>query len=109
MAVVACLGLALWGMHIQFSTTAASESLSLLLIVAVASLFARAVLENHRPSLLAAALVFNLACATRYDVWLWLPMLCVALALGGRTKWAGWFFGLGLALMVAPLTATVKK
>ena len=100
-AIVACLGLAAWGMHIQFSTTAASESLSLLLIVATAALFARAVAEHHRPSLLAAALVFNLACATRYDVWLWLPMLCVALAMGGRWRWAALFFALGLAFPLA--------
>ncbi len=100
-AIVACLGLAAWGMHIQFSTTAASESLSVLLVVATAALFARAVTESHRPSLLAAALIFNLACATRYDVWLWLPMLCVALAMGGRWKWAALFFALGLAFPLA--------
>ncbi len=100
-AIVACLGLAAWGMHIQFSTTAASESLSLLLVLATVALFAKAVREDHRPSLLAAALVFNLACATRYDVWLWAPMLCAALALKGRIKWAVLFLVLGLAFPLA--------
>lgn len=100
-AIVACLGLALWGMHIQFSTTAASESLSLLLILGVAAFFARAVMEHHRPSLLASALVLNLACATRYDVWLWAPMLCVALALQRRWSWAVVYFVLGLAFPLA--------
>ncbi len=100
-AIVACLGLAVWGMHIQFSTTAASESLSLLLILGTAALFARAVLDDHRPSLLAAAFVFNLACATRYDVWLWAPMLCVALALQKRFGWAISFGALCLAFPLA--------
>lgn len=96
-AVVACLGLALWGMHIQFSTTAASEALSMLLVFATIALFARAVLDAHRPSLLAAALVFNLACATRYDVWLWAPMLCGVLAWQKRVGWAAAFGALSLA------------
>ncbi len=100
-AVVACLGLAAWGMHIQFSTTAASESLGLLLILATVAFFARAVLDEHRPSLLAAALVFNLACATRYDVWLWAPVLCVALALQKRWRWAVMFGVLSLAFPIA--------
>ena len=100
-AIVACLGLAAWGMHVQFSTTAASESLAVLLVVAVAALFARAVLENHRPSLLAAALVLNLACATRYDVWLWSPMLAGVLLLERRWKWAAGFLVLSLAFPLA--------
>ena len=100
-AVVACLGLAVWGIHIQCSTTAASESLSMLLIVGTTALFARAILDDHRPSLLAAALVFNLACATRYDVWLWLPMLCLTLAVSRRMKWSVLFFVLCLAFPLA--------
>ncbi len=100
-AIVACLGLAAWGMHIQFSTTAASESLSLLLVVGIAAAFLKALVESHRASLLAAALLFNLACATRYDVWLWLPMLCAALALGRRWKWAVLFLVLGCSFPLA--------
>lgn len=100
-AIAACLGLAAWGMHIQFSTTAASESLSLLLILGVAACFAQAVMESHRTSLLAAALILNLASATRYDVWLWTPMLGVVLLVARRWKWAVLFMGLSLAFPLA--------
>jgi 4-amino-4-deoxy-L-arabinose transferase-like glycosyltransferase len=99
-AVAACLCLALWGMHVQFSTTSSSEALGLLLILATAALFARAVLEEHRASLLGAALTLNLACATRYDAWLWVPMLTIALLLGRRWKWAAIF---GLLCLAFPL------
>lgn len=99
-AIAACLGLALWGMHIQFSTTAASEALSLLLVFGTLALFARAVIDGHRPSLFWAALVFNLGCATRYDVWLWAPMLCVVLLLQKRVGWAVIFGALCLAFPI---------
>ena len=97
-AIAACLALAAWGMHVQFSTTAASEALGLLLVFVTVAFFARAIQEQHRPSLLAAALALNLACATRYDIWLWLPILCGALVASGR-RWrsAALFFALSLA------------
>ncbi len=100
-AIVACLGLAACGMHVQCSTTAASEALALLLIVATAALFARAVGEGHRPSLLGAALCLNLGCATRYDAWLWVPLLSATLATMGRWRWAVLFAVLCLAFPLA--------
>ncbi|HEX4621135.1 MAG TPA: glycosyltransferase family 39 protein, partial [Myxococcaceae bacterium] len=75
-AVVACLGLAVWGMHVQFSTTSSSEGLALFLTLSSLALFARALGEGRFPPLAAAALVLNLACATRYDAWLLIPVMC---------------------------------
>jgi hypothetical protein len=51
--------------------------------------------------LLGAALVLNLACATRYDAWLWVPLLCSALALMGRWRWAVLFGALCCAFPIA--------
>lgn len=96
-AVAACLALAAWGMHVQFSTTAGSESLALLLMFITVALFSRALCEDHRPSLLGAALALNLACATRYDLWLWVPLLTLTLAWARRWRWAAVFLALCLA------------
>jgi len=76
-ARVSCLILAFWGMHIQFSTTAASEGLSLLLFTACLAWFAY-------EKLVLSALALTLACATRYDVWMLIPLLTVVLALRRR-------------------------
>ncbi len=70
---VACF--ALWGLHVQCSTTAASEALSLLLVLVLVERFACWVETRERQALLTCALVLNLACATRYDVWLLVPLL----------------------------------
>jgi hypothetical protein len=77
-ASVACLLLACWSLHIQFSTTAASEALALLLTATALACFAyeRWVL---------AGLALTLACATRYDAWLLVPLL--ALVPGVRRQW----------------------
>lgn len=85
--VVACLAFAVWGMHIQFSTTAASESLALLLTLCSLALFARALDNGQLGPLALSALVLNLACATRYDAWLMVPLMCLLLLLrkGDRT------------------------
>ena len=100
-AIAACLGLAAWGMHVQFSTTAASEALSVLWVLTTVALFARALQTDHRPSLLGAALALNLACATRYDVWLYVPLLTGVLVVGRRRQWAALFFGLAVAFPLA--------
>jgi hypothetical protein len=62
------------------STTAGSEAVSLFLVLAALFFYERARRERGVGSLLAAAALLNLACATRYDVWLLLPLLCLDLA-----------------------------
>lgn len=97
--VWACLALSAWGLHMQFSTTAASEALALFLLMSVFCLVAEALDENRLGPLFAAAAVLNLACATRYDAWLFIPLICVALALWGEDRVAAVaravIFGLG--------------
>jgi 4-amino-4-deoxy-L-arabinose transferase-like glycosyltransferase len=92
-ARVSCLVFAFWGMHIQFSTTAASEALSLLLFVACLAWFAaeRWVL---------AGLALTLACATRYDVWMLIPVLAIVLALRRRYVAAGTFAAVALVFPI---------
>ncbi len=69
---------AFWGLHIQFSTTTSGEALNLLLVVTCLCWLERWFVTRHRVWLLAAALVLNLACAARYDSWLFVPMLTFA-------------------------------
>ncbi len=70
-ATFAVLGFAFWGLHVQCSTTSASEALNLLLVMSAVALF-----DAERRG--AAVLMLNLACATRYDSWLLVPMLALA-------------------------------
>lgn len=75
-ATFAVLGFACWGLHVQTSTTATSEALTLLLVMSAVTLFDVA---DARPAAWwGAALLLNLACATRYDPWLWVPLLATA-------------------------------
>ncbi len=96
--VWACLGLSVWGLHAQLSSTAASESLGLLLVVTVLALFATGLERNQFFPITLAAVVLNLACATRYDAWMLGPILCLVLLLGDRDRVAAVaravFFGL---------------
>lgn len=72
-AAFAVLGFAFWGLHVQASTTGPSEALTLLLVMGTVALFDVA---TSRPSAWwGAAGLLNLACATRYDPWLWVPLL----------------------------------
>jgi 4-amino-4-deoxy-L-arabinose transferase-like glycosyltransferase len=82
------LAFAAWGMHIQMSTTAASEAFALFLVLSVLALFARGREESRFSPLFFAAILLNLACATRYDVWLLMPLLCLLLLFGGQDRWA---------------------
>ncbi len=79
--VWAALAFSVWGMHIQFSTTAASESLALFLVLATLSLFAAGLEDGRFAPIGYAGLVLNLACATRYEAWLLIPLLGVVLLL----------------------------
>ena len=76
-ATFAVLGFAFWGLHIQCSTTSASEALNLLFVMSAVAFFD---LERWG----AAVLMLNLACATRFDSWLLVPLL--AAAEGWRTR-----------------------
>jgi 4-amino-4-deoxy-L-arabinose transferase-like glycosyltransferase len=100
--VVAVLGLSVWGMHIQMSTTAGSEAMGLFLVLWVLDLYARGVEENRFGSLLASAVVLNLACAVRYDCWLLAPLLVLLLVLGDRDRIAAGTRGISYALMTMP-------
>lgn len=97
-AVWAGLAFSAWGIHLQVSTTAASEALSLFLVLTTLSWFAAGMDEGRLSPLAAAAAVLNLACATRYDAWMLVPILCAALLLGDRDRVAAItrtvFFGL---------------
>ncbi len=97
-AVVACLALSAWGMHIQFSTTAASESLALFLVLCTLWLFAAGVEGGRFAPTAYSALMLNLACATRYDAWLLIPLLSGLLLFGDSDRIAAVtravFFGL---------------
>jgi 4-amino-4-deoxy-L-arabinose transferase-like glycosyltransferase len=78
-AELAALGLAASPLHIQASTTAASEALYLLLFVAMLERLTAAL---ERPEALgrfaAAGALASLAAVTRYDAWLALPATLVA-------------------------------
>jgi 4-amino-4-deoxy-L-arabinose transferase-like glycosyltransferase len=100
--VVAVLGLSVWGMHIQMSTTAGSEAVGLFLVLWVLELFARGVEENRFGSLLAAAAVLNLACAVRYDCWLLAPLLTLLLLVGDKDRIAAVTRGVSFALVTMP-------
>ncbi len=77
-ARIACLVFAFWGLHIQFSTTTASEALALFLTACTLAAFA-----SERWAL--AGIALTLSCATRYDAWLLVPMLVGVLAV--RRQW----------------------
>lgn len=100
--VAAGLSLSVWGMHLQMSTTAASESLSLFLMLWVFALVAEGLDENRMGPLFGAAAVLNLACATRYDAWLFMPLLCVALLFWGPDRLAGFTRAVGFGVVCLP-------
>lgn len=85
-ALFAVLGFAFWGLHVQCSTTSASEALNLLLVMSAVALF-----DAERTLL--AALFLNLACATRYDSWLLVPLLVLAEAWRSRSLFKTVAFG----------------
>ncbi|MBE2250364.1 MAG: glycosyltransferase family 39 protein [Myxococcus sp.] len=68
---------ALWPLHLQASTTAASEALSGLLVLVAVAAIARAFGTGERQVLLLGGLSLTLAAAVRYDVWLWVPLLAL--------------------------------
>jgi 4-amino-4-deoxy-L-arabinose transferase-like glycosyltransferase len=79
-AALAALGLAASPLHIQASTTAASEALYLLLFVAMLERLTRALEDDDAPlgPFAAAGALASLAAVTRYDAWLALPATLAA-------------------------------
>jgi hypothetical protein len=98
-------GLALWGMHIQMSTTAGSESVGLFFVLWSLALLAEGLEENRFPPLFGSALVLNLACAVRYDCWLLIPLLCVLLLLGDKDRVAAVTRSVCYGLLALPFAA----
>jgi 4-amino-4-deoxy-L-arabinose transferase-like glycosyltransferase len=100
--VWACLAFSVWGMHLQFSTTAGSEAVALFFMLGVFALFAQALEESRFGPLFGAAMVLNLACALRYDAWMYIPLLAVAPLLWRRDKVAGVTMAVAFGLLCLP-------
>jgi hypothetical protein len=77
-AALATFALALSPLHIQASTTAASEALYLLLWVAAVERLLVAVETRRLRAFAVAGALASLAAITRYDAWLALPIMVVA-------------------------------
>jgi hypothetical protein len=92
-AAAAAFGFAWWGMHIQCSTTSSSEALNLLLVFVALERFSKWVDAGERSSLLMTALMLNLASATRYDSWLLIPLLALAVLSRSRSIVTALWFG----------------
>ncbi len=71
------------GFIIQFSTTAASESVAIFLMLSALSAFASALETGRSRGLVWAAVWLNLAEAVRYDAWMYPPVLAAAVLLIG--------------------------
>jgi hypothetical protein len=83
-AVVAALVFSLWGLHVQCSTTSASEALCLFLVLSALERIEAGVASGRSAPLVVAGLATTLACATRYNLWLWAPCFVLRVALGTR-------------------------
>lgn len=98
-AAVAGAAFALWGLHIQASTTGGSEAIGLFLMWVVFAWIARTL---YRPGWLpttVAAVAMTLAGATRYDTWMYIPLLGVLLAWPSRHRGAGLRMGVLFVLL----------
>ncbi|MCY1081205.1 glycosyltransferase family 39 protein [Archangium lansingense] len=100
--VWASLAFSVWGMHLQMSTTAASEALSLFFMLWVFALIAEGLDENRLGPLFGAGVVLNLACAVRYDAWMFIPLLSVALLFWGEDRVAALTRAVGFGLLCLP-------
>jgi hypothetical protein len=105
---LASLALALSPLHLQASTTAASEALYLFFLCAALERLHLAVSEKRRRVLVVAASLASLAAVIRYDTWIAVPAAAAALFwLGGRDRRAladaALFAGVASALPLAYL------
>ncbi|HEX8703229.1 MAG TPA: glycosyltransferase family 39 protein [Myxococcaceae bacterium] len=100
--VWAGLAFAVWGMHVQFSTTAASEAVALFFMLCVFALYAQAFEERRFGPVFAAAVVLNLACALRYDAWLYIPLLALLPLLWAKDRVAAITLAVAFGLLCLP-------
>lgn len=101
-ATWSCLAFAVWGLHLQLSTTGGSEALALCLMWVATAWFASGL---ERPRVLpfaASALAIGLAAATRYDAWMYIPILACVPLLQWRDKVAGLKWGLVFLVLCLP-------
>jgi 4-amino-4-deoxy-L-arabinose transferase-like glycosyltransferase len=82
---------ALWPLHIQASTTAASEAVSGFFVLVAIAAVARALETKERPMLLLGGLLLTLGAAVRYDVWMWIGLVALIV------WWRGGSFGRAVA------------
>jgi 4-amino-4-deoxy-L-arabinose transferase-like glycosyltransferase len=85
-AVVAGLSMAVWGLHIQASTTAASEAIFLALFFFCLDALFEGLHEERFAPLARSALLANLMCALRYDGWLYVPLLGAVVLSWGKDR-----------------------
>jgi hypothetical protein len=91
-APLALFALAVSPLHVQASTTAASEALYLLLWIATLERLLAALASGRLATYALAGALGSLAALTRYDAWLALPLTVLAALLfarQGRRRWAG--------------------
>lgn len=98
-AAVACLALTAWGLHIQLSTTGASESLGLFLVCGLAWQLQKATQEGTFRPIFGAAVFMNLAAMTRYDTWPFIPLIALLLVFHGPDRTAGLTRGVLFGMM----------
>ena len=85
-AVVAGLSISAWSLHIQASTTAASEAVFLTLLFFALDYLFRGIAEQRFRPMAAAALFTNLVCALRYDGWMYAPLFALTIAVSGKDR-----------------------
>jgi hypothetical protein len=100
-AELAAFALALSPLHVQASTTAASEALYLLLWVGAVERLLVALETRRLGTFAVAGLLASLAAITRYDAWLALPIMVVAAGIFYHRAGAGRSLVAGLALFSA--------
>ena len=83
--VVACLALAAWGLHVQFSTTAGSEAVSLFFTLASLACFAAGLDTQRFRDVAAAAVCLTAATAVRYDPWMHIVLVPAAVVATRRS------------------------
>ncbi len=101
-ALMAGLAFAVWGIHVQASTTGGSEAVSLFLFWTTLAWFARALYRPHWIPFAAAALTMNLAAATRYDAWMFIPLLAAMPLLQWRDRRRAALYGALFAALCLP-------
>ncbi len=85
-ALITGLVVATWSLHIQASTTAASEAVFLTLLFFCLDYLFQGIQEERFRPLAIAALFSNLACALRYDGWMYFPLLGILIAISGKDR-----------------------